>query len=148
MKETKMMSVLTEVISKVLSLMYFLFEDDDEPFEKENDKDYKIFTIDFWDDKKYRIVFKIHDRIMNLMIENFEGVEDESLKQGDIISGIREFVNIVCGNFMNEFSGKMKMGLPMYSSKEEVQKNECNTLIAEKEWWIENSRLFVKIVKC
>jgi hypothetical protein len=146
MKETKMMTTLAEVISKVLSLMYFLFEDGDEPFEAENDKDYQIFTIDFWNGGKYQIIFKIHKKIMKLMVENFEGVGDSSLQPEDIISGVKEFVNIVCGNFMTEFPNKMGMGLPVLSSLEEVKQNTYNTLVAEKEWWIENSRMFVRIV--
>ena len=79
------------------------------------------------------------------MILNFTGMKLEEFSDQEIINGIKEFVNVVGGNFMNLFERKMDMQLPQIQNNDYNPEQEGFRLFDEEELWFDNQIMHVRI---
>lgn len=146
MQKSVMMKNLTDVISNVMSEMYFIFIGDEEPYDSGSSKDDYIYTLILENEEQLLLEFKLNKRLMDMMLLNFTGMELDELDDREIINGIKEFVNVVGGNFINMFEKKMDMKLPQIMDKDYNQEQDGYKLVDETKLWFDNQIMNVRIL--
>lgn len=147
MQKSVMMKNLTYVISKVMSEMYFIFISDEEPYDSGSSKDDYIYTLILENVEQLLLEFKLNKRLMDMMLLNFTGMELDELDDQEIINGIKEFVNVVGGNFINMFKKKMDMKLPQIIDRDYNPEQDGYKLVDETELWFDNQIMNVRILE-
>ena len=145
MQKKEIMKNLKKAIFKIMSEMFFIFNSDEEPYNKSARKDCHIYTININNESQILLEFKLNRELMNNMMSNFTGTDYESLKDEEVIEGIKEFVNIVSGNFIEIFEEKMNMGIPAIQQLDYDTQKEGYNLVDEDELWFEDQIMYVKI---
>ena len=147
MQKSVMMKNLTDVISKVMSEMYFIFISDEEPYDSGSNKDDYIYTLVLENEEQLLLEFKLNKRLMDMMLLNLIGMELDELDDQEIINGIKEFVNVVGGNFINMFEKKMDMKLPKIMDKDYNPEQDGYKIVDETELWFDNQIMNVRILE-
>ena len=120
----KMMRQLKNVIFEILEDMFFIFPQE----ENEIVLPPKLIkgTIAISGEERIILRFFITKALARIMAANFMGEEEKEISDQEIIEVIKEFVNMVGGNYVSliDLEGRMQLGLPQVkeTSKKELDK--------------------------
>ncbi|MDL1970000.1 MAG: chemotaxis protein CheX [Candidatus Desulfofervidaceae bacterium] len=130
----KIMKQLKNVIFEILEDMFFIFPEE----ENEIVLPPKLIEGNIAISGKEKIIlrFFIPKELARIMAENFMGEEEREISDQDIIEVIKEFVNMVGGNYLSliDLEGKMQLGLPQVK---EIDTKEVDKLAKVEKCQIE-----------
>ncbi len=108
-EQMKNIKTLEKLIFEILSDMFFVFPEDEEP---EMPEEVYEGVISINGNTSMYLHFFIAPELAKVMAENFIG--EEMISEEDILETVKEFVNMVAGNYIGiiDPEGKRELGLP------------------------------------
>ncbi len=104
----------SRVISDIFEDMFFLFHDEPIPDHRPGNRSWYRICIAVIGPDPFSLHFSFSDKLARIMAENYLGLDSADISQDIAVDVIKEAVNVMAGNLLNQMNDESVLGIPEY----------------------------------